>query len=251
MSGFETIFSSWSQFLATCAVLVVAEGIYVMFGFGSGLIAVGGLAMMLPDVRDVAVLLMLVNLPVELSVVVASRRTIEWRGVLWLGLGVAVGIPLGTAALRYGEPTFILTLLGAFLVAVGVAFLLLPEGRKVRIPVWAQPPTGLLSGVLSGMFSTGGPPLIFYYQLTGAEKGVFRGNLMALFLVGTCIHVPSYLVGGLVTEPRVWSALACLPAVAIGAVLGHLAHIELSERTFRRLVSVLLAIIGGVLLIRR
>ena len=55
------------QFAVTCAVLVVAQMVYVLFGFGSGLIAVGSLALVFPEIKDVVVLLLLVNLPAELS----------------------------------------------------------------------------------------------------------------------------------------------------------------------------------------
>ena len=49
-------------------VILIAQIIYVVFGFGSGLIAVGTLALVFPDVRDVVVVLLLVVLPAELGV---------------------------------------------------------------------------------------------------------------------------------------------------------------------------------------
>ncbi len=250
MPEFTTFFSSWPQFAIACVVMLLGEMVYVMFGFGVGLIAVGCLAVLLPDIRDVVVLLLLVNVPVEVFVVVTSWRKIEWRGLSLLALGVVVGIPLGTLALQLGDPSFILTLLGGFLLAVGVAFLFVPEGRRIRWPGWVAPPTGLLSGVLSGMFGTGGPPLIFYYKLGGVEKEVFRGNLIAIFLLVTLIRVPSYIVGGLITPTRIWSSLALLPAVLLGMWLGNRIHYEIKELTFQRLVSVLLAVLGVVLLVR-
>lgn len=52
-----TVFTSWGQLAAAGGVLVLAQLVYVMLGFGSGLIAVGLLAFVLPEVRDVVVLL--------------------------------------------------------------------------------------------------------------------------------------------------------------------------------------------------
>lgn len=245
-----TFFSSWPQFAIACAVMAVGELVYVMFGFGVGLIAVGCLAVLLPDLLDVVVLLLLVNAPGEMYVVVSSWRKIEWRGLALLAPGIALGIPLGTYALKFGEPTFALTLLGGFLVLVGVTFLSLPEGRRVRWPAWAALPAGLLSGVLSGMFGTGGPPLILHYKLSGVEKAVFRGNLMALFFLVTLIRIPSYIVGGLITPTRIWSSAALLLPALFGIWLGNRIHYEMEERTFQKLVSVLLVLLGVVLLFR-
>jgi len=244
------MFTSPLEFVLSCAVLIVAQLVYVLFGFGSGLIAVGGLALIFPDIRDVVVLLLLVNLPAELFVTWRSRQEIRWRPILGLGTGIAVGIPLGTWLLTVSEPQFMLTLLGWFLIGVGLLFVKLPAGGRFRPPAAAAPPTGLISGLLTGLFGTGGPPLIVWYHMSAVGKSAFRANLMTIFLLMAAVRVPSYGAAGLVTGPRLWSALAVMPAVLCGAWLGHRLHVRISERTFRRLVSLLLAILGALLLIR-
>jgi hypothetical protein len=249
MFAFETVFSSLPQLLLICVVLIVAEAVYVMLGFGAGLIAVGGLALLLPELRDVVVLLLLVNLPAELWVVWRSRNDIQWRGVFVLFAGIGLGIPAGTWLLRWGEPAVLLSVLGVFLVTVGAVFLLSRPQHRRRIPVWLAPPVGLLSGVLTGLFGTGGPPLVLYYQVSGVHKTSFRGHLMAIFLLMTTIRVPSYAVFGFITPPRIWSALLVLPAVLLGAVIGNRIHLELGEETFRRMVSAALVVIGLLLLV--
>jgi uncharacterized membrane protein YfcA len=209
------------------------------------------LALVMPSVRDIVVLLLLVNLPVELSVVGPAWRSIRWREILVVCLGIAVGVPVGTLALRWGEPTLLLTLLGAVLAVAGAAFLLVPAGRPVHWPAWTAAPVGLVAGVLAGLFGTGGPPLVLYYQLSGTAKTVFRNSLMAIFLLVTLVRVPSYLASGLITWPRVVSALAVAPAVALGAWLGHRIHLEVPESSFRKLVSLALIAIGALLLLRQ
>lgn len=247
-----TIFVSLTRYLITSVVLVVAEAVYILFGFGAGLIAVGALAALMPEViQDVVVLLLLVNLPAELYVVARSWREIVWRGVLLICLGIAAGIPLGTLVLQWGRPLFVLSLLGGFLVLAGLAFLLLPRRTEVRWPGWASAGAGLVSGLLAGMFGTGGPPLILYYRLSGLKKAAFRGNLMAIFLVITLVRLPTYGVLGLITPARLWSALAVIPAVLLGALIGNRVHLELEEQTFQRLVAAALLLLGAVLLLRQ
>jgi uncharacterized membrane protein YfcA len=246
----DTIFTTPWDFAITCAVLVIAQLVYVMFGFGSGLIAVGGLALVFPEIKDVVVVLLLVNLPAELWVCWQSRRDISWRPIAILGVGIGLGIPLGAWILKQGDPRFILVILGWFLMAVGLVFLRLPSGGRHRPPAWLGPPTGLISGVLTGLFGTGGPPLIIWYHLAVGSKSAFRGNLMTIFLLMSVVRVRSYLIGGLITVPRLWSTLAVMPAVLFGAWLGHRLHIQLSEVVFRRMVAGLLFILGLVQVIR-
>lgn len=247
----ETLFPDLPAYLLTCVVLVVAQLVYVLMGFGSGLITVGLLALLLPrQIQDVVVLQLLVNLPAELLVVWKSRTEIRWQPILRLGAGIAVGIPLGAWVLKAGDPLFVLKILGGFLIAVGLVFLRLPPTLRWTPPALAAPPTGLLSGVLTGLFGTGGPPLIIWYRLTAQHKAAFRGNLMTIFLLMTLVRVPSYVAAGLITGPRLASMAAVLPAVFFGAWLGHRLHIRISERTFQLLVSLLLAAIGAMLLVR-
>ena len=246
----STIFTTPWEFAITCVVLIMAQLVYVMFGFGSGLIAVGGLALVFPEIKDVVVVLLLVNLPAELWVCWQSRKDIHWRPIAILGVGIGLGIPLGAWILKQGDPRFILVILGWFLMAAGLVFLRLPTGGRHHPPAWLGPPTGLVSGVLTGLFGTGGPPLIIWYHLTAGSKSAFRGHLMTIFLLMSVVRVPSYLIGGLVTVPRLWSTLAVRPAVLFGAWLGHRLHIQLSEVVFRRMVAGLLFILGLVQVIR-
>ena len=245
-----TVFSSIPELALVAAVLAVAQLVYVMFGFGAGLIAVGALALFLPDIKDAVVLLLLVNIPAELFVVWRSRREIRWRGILVICVGIAIGVPAGTAILQLGDPSVVLTILGLFLVAVGVLFLVLPEARRIEDGVGRASIIGLVSGVLSGLFGTGGPPLIVYFRLRGIDKSAFRSHLMAIFLVVTAVRLPSYAFSGLLTAPRLTSALVVLPAVLLGGFVGHKVHLSLSERLFRRAVSVALALLGVLLLAR-
>lgn len=246
----ELIFTTWLQFVIAAAVLLAAQVVYVVFGFGSGLIAVGSLALIFPEIRDVVVLLLLVNLPAEVGVAIGARRAIRWRQIAGLLVGIVPGVALGAHVLKIGSPTLVLSALGCFLVAVSLLFLRLSGPFTVRWPRWVALPTGFLAGVLTGLFGTGGPPLIVYHHLAGLTKHAFRGNLMALFAAMTILRVINYTAQDLLTAPRLWSGLALLPVAILGAALGQRIHLEIPEKAFRRLVSLLLGLIGLLLLAR-
>ncbi len=247
----DTIFSGPLQYALTCGVLVLAQIVYVLFGFGSGLVALGLLALLFPDIKDPVVLLLLVNLPAELLISWRARRHVRWRPIAMLGVGIALGIPVGAHLLNTADTRSAMTALGWFLIAVGLVFLRLPARRERDLPRWLAVPTGLAAGVLNGLFGAGGPPVIIWYHLTAPDKTAFRGSLMTLFLLMGLVRVPTYAVGGLVTPARLVSMAAVLPAVLLGAWIGDRIHISLSDRAFRRLVAVALAVLGALLLLRR
>mgnify|MGYP001766638996 CR=1 FL=1 len=251
MSLPSTIFATWEQAALTCLVLGVAQAVYVLLGFGSGLIALGLLALIFPALQDVVVLILVISLPAELWVVWGARRRVRWREIALIGAGIVAGVPLGAWVLKQGEANALLAILGWFLIATGLTFLALPAHRAVTWPRWIAPPVGLAAGFLSGMFGTGGPPVIIYYRLSNADKAVFRGSLMAIWLLVTLTRLPAYAAAGLLTTPRLWSGALILPAVLLGGWIGHRIHVEIPEPTFRRGVAVALALIGALLLLRR
>jgi hypothetical protein len=118
------------------------------------------------------------------------------------------------------------------------------------MPSVVGPIAGLISGLLTGLFGTGGPPLVLFFRIQGLTKAAFRGNLMVLFLMMGVIRLPSYIALGLITPARLVAGAAVLPAVLAGGVVGHLIHLDLSEKTFRRIVSAALVILGLLLLVR-
>lgn len=248
--GADGVITSWPQLAAAALILGGAAAVYVLLGFGAGLIAVGALALVLPDLRDVVVLLLLLGLPAEIWVVATQWRSIRWRGVLLIAVGVVAGVPLGTWALGAADPTLLVVVLGGFLLVAGGGFLAVPAQRTVDWPSWSAPLVGLLSGLLSGTLGTGGPPLVLYFKLGGADKAAFRGNLMAVFLLLTLVRWPSYALAGLITPARLSAGLLLLPAVLAGAFAGHRLQLDLPEARFSRLISVALVVLGVVLLVR-
>ncbi len=245
-----TFFNSPLEYVGACVVVALAQMVYVLFGFGSGLVTVALLVLLLPDLQDVVVLILLINLPAELFVVWRSRGSIQWRGVALLCAGIVAGVPLGTVILTLGDATTLLVALGVSLLLIGLAFTRLDDTASVRWPGWSLPPVGLVSGLLTGLFGTGGPPLIVFYRLSGADKTAFRGNLMAIFLLKTFVRLPAYVIADLITLPRIGAGLAVMPAVLLGAWLGHRVHVEISERRFRQSVGIALLIVGAVIVAR-
>ena len=69
----QTVFGGPWGFLAACAVVLLFDLVYVLLGFGSGMLAVGMLAAILPELRDVVVILLVLMLPAEFWWVACSR----------------------------------------------------------------------------------------------------------------------------------------------------------------------------------
>ena len=74
MSLEATFFSSYSQWLLAGLIVLIAQTIYVLFGFGLGLVAVGLLALFIQPVTNIVVLILFVALPAEIYVFLKSWK---------------------------------------------------------------------------------------------------------------------------------------------------------------------------------
>ena len=119
MELLSSVFATPWVFVGCAAVVLLAQTIYVVFGFGSGLIAVALLAYLLPELQDVVVLELLVNFPAECWVLATGWRAVRWRGLAVIAACIVVGIPIGTLGLTHLPGPPLLIGLGAVLVVVG------------------------------------------------------------------------------------------------------------------------------------
>jgi uncharacterized membrane protein YfcA len=218
----QTVFSSGTALAATAGVMLLAQLVYALSGFGSGLIAVSLGAFLVPDLSLLVPLLLLVNLPTETWVSWRDRRRVSFAGAGWLLPAMLAGLPLGTWLLaELGDRPWAVTLPG-------------PLGGLA----------GLAAGVAGAMFGTGGPPVILWFQLQGLDKRAFRATLLGVFLVMSIVRVPSYAVAGLLGREVLLSALLLLPAGLLGLLIGQRLHIGIPERRFRQGVALALALLG-------
>ena len=250
MENVSLVFHSLPEYLLCSLVFLISQIIYIVFGFGAGLLAVGLLALFMPNIQDIVVILLLINLPAEIYIILKSYSKIKWKNIIIIVAGIAVGIPFGTMTLKSGDKTYIIMLLAIFTMITGVTLLLISNIKKVSIPLFLNFPVGILSGFLSGILGTGGPPLIIFYQLKGVKKSLFRNSLIAIFFLISISRLVTYSVTELITITRIWSALSLFPAIILGILIGNKIHIDLKETTFKNLVSLVLFILGALLLIK-
>lgn len=250
------MFPSVGVFVLCALVIAGASLIYATVGFGAGMFAIATLAMILPQLADAVATLLLLTLVTEVWVLRHAWR--EARGRLLLGLvpTMAIGLWLGTQVLISIDVALLKRGLGVVVAAAG-AWFLLSQKRTVpsatlppadgRRDSWTSLPAGLISGVLAGMFGTGGPPVIIYLRGYGLGKAAFRATLLWYFLIMSAGRAAIYTGAGILTVRELWAAAWLLPATLLGTIVGMGVHRRLSERQFGLGVSILLVILGGLL----
>ncbi|WP_145987910.1 sulfite exporter TauE/SafE family protein [Sulfurivermis fontis] len=236
-------------------LFIVALGAYVqtVTGFALGLIVMGGITLF--DLAPVAFTAIVVGFTALANNFLALHRAIhhiDRRGMTFTLLGMLPAVGLGVLLLDALHSTSVETLrviLGAVILAGGVLLALRPHPHAHRAPGWVDAGVGVAGGILAGMFSIGGPPLVFHFYRQPLPLAVVRATLLATFAVATVARLFYVGVAGDITLEMVQLSLLCLPVVFLATVAGRRYPPPLPDLAMRRFAFTLLGAIGVMLLV--
>lgn len=234
-------------------------------GFGMGIVYMATLSFFIRRLEPVTVLAMLLFLTSTASFLATSRSRapVRWAKVFTLLPPIAVGIPFGYwFLLRFGDQPVAKVCLGAFLVLFAVRGLAVARIRK-PLPAWAAAPAGMLGGLLSGAFSTGGPPPVVYLYSQNADPRPMKSTVTTTLLGMTCLRTAVTLAApllapaaGLAEGRRVGITAEVLKVAAwslplvIGMIyVGHRVSSRFGAAIFRKVVYGLIGASGAGLIV--
>jgi len=229
--------------LLAALILLFAYFVRGISGFGSGLISVPLLALLLP-LTFVVPLILLTDFVASVILGRSTRKHIQWEEIRGLLPTSAIGVVLGTTLLVGLPERPLLAILGSFVLIFGVRNVLNLHSERPISRLWALP-AGLVGGTVSGLFGTGGPPYVIYLSHRLREKSVLRATFSGLFLIEGGLRVVVFLLAGLLWQPALlWAVPAALPLLGIGLYAGHRAHLGLTQVQMVRIIGILLLVSG-------
>lgn len=234
--------------VAAMAGILFASILRGFTGFGFGLAAVPLLSLALPPAE-------VVPLVVTLQVVIGvgglrnAWPDCDWRSVRALVPGLVCGVPIGLMILTVLAPNPVRITIGAVII-----FSVWLIQRGVRLPPnpsWiVSVSVGLVSGIISGLASMGGPPIVVYLLAVGHSAARMRATAIIYFmLAGTVSFIPMAATGLITRDILVWTA-ACLPVLFGGSRIGTWAFFR-SKPHHHRMAALTTLSILAVLLIGR
>jgi uncharacterized protein len=108
---------------------------------------------------------------------------------------------------------------------------------------------GFAAGILSTSTGTSGPPIVIALSGKDMQPTVFRATISAIFLVQGSAAMVAFALGGQVTMDALAVALAGLPGLVLGSIVGEGGFRRLDASTFRTVVLGLLFVSGLVALL--
>lgn len=153
-----------------------------------------------------------------------------------------VGALAGTFLLSSVSPDGLRVVLGLFVLA-SVAYNFLSDriqSMRYQPRLWHAPAAGLLSGVASGMFNSGGPPFNSYLLLQKLQARPFIATTAIFFALLNLIKVPGFLYTGVLDLPLLFSLWWVLLFIPLGIWVARMTITRLSPAAFEWIVIILL-----------
>jgi len=233
--------------LLVALIVFLAVFVQASAGFGLALVSMPLLTAVI-GLPNAAPMMAVVGMGVELVLLVRFREAVNLRAVRNLVLAALIGTPIGLYLLRVVDPTAGAKILGLVVAGYALYALFSPHLPALAHPAWAWL-FGFAAGIIGGLYNISGPPVIIYGSCRRWYPAEFKGNLQGFFLpAGLMVLIGHAIQGNMTTA--VWHyVLISIPAVVIGLAAGLVLDGRIPAPTFRKLVLVLLLLIGLNLLI--
>ena len=241
------------QMLGAALILTLGGVIKGTTGFGLPLFAMS----LLSQIISIQLALAVLTLPIVASNLwlslqggffVQSLKRF-WPVIAAAGLGIFAGSHIAADM----DQAFLLLTLGIVIIGTCLAEAFVPVGKAVIPPGTEKPFSlimGFIGGVLGGLSTIFGPPLVLYLNLLRLPKDRFVAAIGVIFFFTSLFLFLAFgSVGILSTQTALLSALA-IPPVFVGQYIGARLRSCMPQRFFQRIVLIFLLLLGMNLLRR-
>lgn len=220
-------------------------------GFAFGLIMMGAIAMLdllpLADAAAVVGALTLVN--------AAQMVAKGWRHVAWRQWRIVVAFSLPTVVVGFellhwlaAERLDALRLMLAGVIVVASVQIVKAPKAGATLPGGASfAAAGVASGLLGGLFSTGGPPVIYRFYTSPLPLPTIRETLVAIFALNASLRLALVIGAGPRPPMSAWTGLLAIPVVMAATAAARRWPPPLSPQKLRLVAAMLLAASGVAL----
>jgi len=234
----------WVLLAAMAGAAGLVQG---LTGLGYSLVLVSLLVLAGGDVLSASITATVTCLFCQATIIYRLRSRFSFPAFWPVALGALIAVPAGVLLIaEFHEAAWLQRGFGVFVAAVAIWLLVAPR----RPHVTPKPQrllgvgAGLLSGLAGGLFNTGGPPAALYVYSRPIQLDIAKVTLQWLFTGMAAYRLAAASAQGLVSSRLVLSGLRAAPLVVLGAFLGVKLAARIRPERLRKIVYLLLVLIG-------
>jgi uncharacterized membrane protein YfcA len=233
------------EWLAIASTVVMASTVQGIAGFGSNLLAVPVVALIVPAALPGA--MVIPGTPMSVAMAISERDHIDWRGIRYLFLGRAPGTALGVGIVAVVSTQTLALVIGA-IVILAVVSSVAATHLHPGINAASATVAGVASGFTGAAAAIDGPPLALLYQHD--PPPVFRSTLATQFAIGSLFTIAALLIGGQLHGWQVLLGISLMPSYFVGLALSLVIRPRVAHRSLRPAVLTIAALAGFAAILR-
>lgn len=232
-------------------VLALAGLVKGVIGIGLPVISIPLLALAMPVPQAAA----LMPVPILVSNIWQAFHGGHFPRALqrfWpLLLTMSIGTVIGARILAAVDARVLYALVGIVVVLFSLTSYLQPRLRiHARDERWLGPVVGLIGGVLGGLSTIFGPPLIIFLVTLHLHKDEFVGTIATFYLIGVIPLIAALGAFDIMGRTElITSAVATIPLL-IGMGIGQMLRARIKQERFRHALLAMLSLLGCGLVLR-
>lgn len=217
-------------------------------GFGMGIFAMLFLPHFISSSVAAAAITSLFCTAISIYNGIRYRKNVQFKTVLPIVAAAMICIPIAVYFSKSVSGEIIRIILGAVLILLSLYFVFFSEKIKMKPTVSNGILSGSLGGVLSGLFSVGGPPVVLYISSATKDKFTYFATIQFYFCITDTYSAATRVVNGIITKEIVICAAITVLGCIIGAILGKRVFDKLDSQKIKKTVYILM-LISGVLML--
>lgn len=232
------------QTILFVAVQFFSNFVQAVTGFGGGPIAMPP-SMALVGVSEAKAA---VTCILWLTCIVISVREIRNIDIKQLGIILACMVPgvlLGMWLFATLPLRVLMLIYGIIVILIGARRLFIPSGKE--LPKALRITALILSGLMQGMFTSGGPFLVIYSVSAIPDKNRFRATMSTVWTIINTYMVGRMIVSGMYSNGEYRLVLYSIIPVAIAIFIGKKVSDKLDREVFLKVIYALLMVSGALL----
>ncbi len=217
-------------------------------GFGSGIFAMLFLPYIFENTAAAAAIACLWSLCTTVYNSIKHRKDIDFKLILPLLCAAFVTIPIAVSMAKYVPERTLKAILGIVLMILSIYFLFFSKKAKMKASVGNGIISGGIGGMLTGLFATGGPPVVLYLVNATTDKAVYFACIQTYFALTNAYATGIRAINGILdANIFMWAAVGIVGCL-IGDTLGAKLFKKLNTERVKQIIYIGM-IISGILMV--
>lgn len=233
-------------YLASCSMSALIQSVS---GFGFAIFMMSVIPNFMPYATS-TVLSGLLSLGTNVANVTRYRKRINWKLIIVPAISYFIISYLVINFAAGSSDATLKKILGVVLIILSIYFLFFSSRIRIKPTKRNGAIAGGLSGVMGGLFSMSGPPIVVYMLSTNTEKEEYLGTIQTFFLITNVYTSVLRILKGMVTLDMLWLVGAGMICSGLGFIVGVRLLKRIDAAMLKKIIYGFMAISGLSMILR-